>query len=267
MSKGDAAMRYDLHTHSLFSDGRDSVLDMVRAAEAAGLDTLAVTDHVEADRWGNLIVDWLDGLLREVEAIRGKAKIRLLVGIEASLIDLKGRATITPQVYNLVDLVLCGIEWGTSGIAQNPPENKVALQRNLVTAYGNLAMNPWVDIIAHPFNLGRFPSPLRLSEIATSAVREIAAAFREGNKVFELNNTLWWWFPNQSPEEVLRDYARIVEEFAVAGVKFVWGSDAHSLHGVGNLRWVERLAQIVGLKPEHFLTPEQLRHQRLQKLL
>jgi hypothetical protein len=33
------------------------------------------------------------------------------------------------------------------------------------------------------------------------------------------------------------------------------------------LRWVERFAQIVGLKPEHFLTPEQLRHQRLQKLL
>jgi histidinol phosphatase-like PHP family hydrolase len=82
-----------------------------------------------------------------------------------------------------------------------------------------------------------------------------------------LNNTLWWWFPNQSPDEVLRDYAWIVEEFAVAGVKFVCGSDAHSLHGVGNLRWVERLAQIVGLKPEHFLTPEQLRHQRLQKLL
>jgi histidinol phosphatase-like PHP family hydrolase len=161
MSKGDAAMRYDLHTHSLFSDGRDSVLDMVRAAEAAGLDTLAVTDHVEADRWGNPIVDWLDGLLREVEAIRGKAKIRLLVGIEASLLDLKGRATITPQVYNLVDLVLCGIEWGTSGIAQNPPENKVALQRNLVTAYGNLAMNPWVDIIAHPVQLGALPVPAK----------------------------------------------------------------------------------------------------------
>lgn len=174
-------------------------MDMVRAAEAAGLDTLAITDHVEADRWGNPIVDWLDSMLREVEAIRGKAKVRLLVGIEASLLDTKGHATVTPQVYNIVDLVLCGIEWGTLGIAQNPPESKVALQRNLVTAYGNLAMNPWVDIIAHPFNLGRFPSPLRLSEIATSAVREIAAAFREGNKAFELNNTSGGGFRTSHP--------------------------------------------------------------------
>lgn len=260
-------MKYDLHTHSLFSDGRDSVWEMVRAAEAAGLDILAITDHLEADRWGNPIADWVDSLMREVEAIRREAKVRLLVGVEASLLDLKGRTTITPQLYNRVDLVLCGIEWGTEGIAQNPPENKVALQRNLVVAYGNLAMNPWVDIIAHPLNLGRFPLPLRLSEIAVSAIREIAAALREGNKAFELNNTLWWWFPQQSPKEVLREYARIVEEFAVAGVKFTWGSDAHSLHGVGNLHWAEQLARLIGLKPDHFLTPEQLRYQRLQKLL
>ncbi|MFN3422212.1 MAG: PHP domain-containing protein [Armatimonadota bacterium] len=260
-------MRYDLHSHSLFSDGRDSVWDMLKAAEAAGLDTFAVTDHVEADRWGNPIADWIEALLREAEAIRGKTKVRLLVGIEASLLDLKGHATVNPKLYSMVDLVLCGVEWGTLGIAQNPPENKVALQRNLVTAYGNLALNPWVDIISHPFNLGRFPTPLRLSELATSAIREIAAAFREGNKAFELNNTLWWWFPNQSPEEVLRECVRIVEEFAIAGVKFVWGSDAHSLHGVGNLRWAERLAQTVGLSPSHFLTPEQLRQHRLRKLL
>lgn len=113
---------------------------MVRAAEAAGLDAVAITDHVESDKWGNPVADWVDACLHETEAIRGKVKVRLFVGIEASLIDQKGRATVTPQLYRTVDLVLCGIEWGTLGIAQNPPENKVALQRNLVTAYGNLAL-------------------------------------------------------------------------------------------------------------------------------
>ncbi|MER3502259.1 MAG: hypothetical protein C4295_12525 [Candidatus Fervidibacterota bacterium] len=260
-------MRCDLHTHSLFSDGQDSVWEMVRAAEAAFLDTLAITDHVEADRWGNPITEWLDGLLREAEAVRGKTRVRLLVGVEACLLDLKGHTTVTPALYRSVDLVLAGIEWATVGIAQNPPENKVALQRHLVTAYGNLALNPWVDIIAHPFNLGRFPNPLRLSELAKSAVREIAAAFREGGKAFELNNTLWWWFPHQSPTEVLREYARIVEEFAIAGVPFVFGSDAHSLHGVGNLRWAEEVARLVGLTEAHFLTPDQLRQRRLERLL
>ncbi len=47
-------MRYDLHTHThtIFLDGRHSVWDMAKAAEAAGVEAIAFTDHLEADRWG-----------------------------------------------------------------------------------------------------------------------------------------------------------------------------------------------------------------------
>ncbi len=44
-------MRIDLHTHSLASDGTESPGDLVRAAAAAGLDVLAITDHDTADGW------------------------------------------------------------------------------------------------------------------------------------------------------------------------------------------------------------------------
>ena len=49
----------DYHTHSLCSpDGRDTMADLVRAALAAGLDELCVTDHVDT-------VDWATGRLRD----------------------------------------------------------------------------------------------------------------------------------------------------------------------------------------------------------
>ncbi|QIB43723.1 PHP domain-containing protein [Streptomyces aureoverticillatus] len=38
-------MRIDLHTHSTASDGTDTPADLVRAAAAAGLDVVALTDH------------------------------------------------------------------------------------------------------------------------------------------------------------------------------------------------------------------------------
>ncbi len=38
-------MRIDLHTHSFASDGTDSPSEVVRAADAAGLDVVALTDH------------------------------------------------------------------------------------------------------------------------------------------------------------------------------------------------------------------------------
>lgn len=44
-------MRIDLHTHSRVSDGTDRPSDLVRAAAAAGLDVLGLTDHDTADGW------------------------------------------------------------------------------------------------------------------------------------------------------------------------------------------------------------------------
>ncbi|WP_205471163.1 PHP domain-containing protein [Nocardioides sp. SYSU D00038] len=44
-------MRIDLHTHSRASDGTQSPAELVRAAAAAGLDVLGLTDHDTAEGW------------------------------------------------------------------------------------------------------------------------------------------------------------------------------------------------------------------------
>ncbi|WP_308044412.1 PHP domain-containing protein [Nocardioides lacusdianchii] len=44
-------MRIDLHTHSAASDGTDTPGDLVRAAAAAGLDVVALTDHDAMSGW------------------------------------------------------------------------------------------------------------------------------------------------------------------------------------------------------------------------
>ena len=45
-------MRIDLHTHSSASDGTDTPADLMRAAAAAGLDVVALTDHDAMSGWG-----------------------------------------------------------------------------------------------------------------------------------------------------------------------------------------------------------------------
>lgn len=44
-------VRIDLHTHSTASDGTDRPADLVRAAAAAGVDVLAITDHDTTAGW------------------------------------------------------------------------------------------------------------------------------------------------------------------------------------------------------------------------
>ncbi len=65
-------MRIDLHTHSRVSDGTDAPGDLVRAAAAAGLDVLALTDHDTAVGWD------------EAASAAEEVGIRLVRGMEIS---------------------------------------------------------------------------------------------------------------------------------------------------------------------------------------
>ena len=65
-------MRIDLHTHSRASDGTQSPEELVRAAAAAGLDVVAITDHDTAEGWD------------EAEATARETGIALVRGMEIS---------------------------------------------------------------------------------------------------------------------------------------------------------------------------------------
>jgi predicted metal-dependent phosphoesterase TrpH len=64
--------RIDLHTHSLASDGTQTPTELVRAAQAEGLDVLAITDHDSADGWA------------EAAEAAAEAGIELVRGMEIS---------------------------------------------------------------------------------------------------------------------------------------------------------------------------------------
>jgi predicted metal-dependent phosphoesterase TrpH len=65
-------VRIDLHTHSRASDGTESPAEVVRAAAAAGLGVVALTDHDTAEGWP------------EAERAAGEIGIDLVRGIEIS---------------------------------------------------------------------------------------------------------------------------------------------------------------------------------------
>jgi predicted metal-dependent phosphoesterase TrpH len=55
-------VRIDLHTHSTASDGTESPSELVRAAKAAGLDVVALTDHDTVRGWDEALDALPDGL-------------------------------------------------------------------------------------------------------------------------------------------------------------------------------------------------------------
>lgn len=55
-------MRIDLHTHSTASDGTDSPTELMRAAAAAGLDVVAITDHDTTAGWDEAFAACPEGM-------------------------------------------------------------------------------------------------------------------------------------------------------------------------------------------------------------
>lgn len=76
-------MRIDLHTHSSVSDGTDDPGTVVRAAAAAGLDVVGLTDHDTAEGWSEAAAAATDvgiTLVRgmEISTALGRASVHLL---------------------------------------------------------------------------------------------------------------------------------------------------------------------------------------------
>ncbi|MDD1695314.1 MAG: histidinol phosphate phosphatase domain-containing protein [Methanoregula sp.] len=68
---------YDLHTHSILSDGEMLPIELIRRMAVLGYKTVAITDHVDASNTTSVIKS-LD-LVRESSKIFG---VRLLCGVE-----------------------------------------------------------------------------------------------------------------------------------------------------------------------------------------
>jgi histidinol phosphatase-like PHP family hydrolase len=239
--------RYDAHTHTTFSDGRNSVMENARQAEAVGLETVVIADHIFGE------VDWLDAMLREVEEADAACGVKVLAGAEGVILSPAGDISLTEEIAERLDFVLVDFGGHTEGIGRNPPARQARLMRNVVSAITKACESPLVDAIAHPLNLGRFPAVLSPVDFGAPTLIELATAFEQTGTAFEIMNQLPWWFPEHSIERITAEYADVLHLFARFGVQFVVGSDAHSCGAVGNLGWCRRVMEAAGIGDKHLV--------------
>jgi DNA polymerase (family X) len=197
-----ADLRGDLHTHTTWSDGKDSLEDMVAAAQARGYAYYAVCDHAQRLR-GELLhqqAEQIDALNERV------APFRILKGIEVN-IRPDGTLDVSDEELATRDWVVASVH---SRFDHNPTERVCAAMEN-----------PYVDCIGHPTNRrigNRQPSPIDLGRVIEQAL--------ETGTFLELN---------AQPDRLdLSDvHARAARE---AGLKVVIDSDGHQ---IGALDYVE----------------------------
>jgi DNA polymerase (family 10) len=159
-----ADLRSDLHTHSTWSDGTLSILEMAQAARARGLAALAVTDH----SWSLGITNGLSPeRLRAQRAELDQAQralggdFALLQGTEME-IRADGQLDYDDEVLAELDVVVASLH---TGLRQ--PREQVT--RRLIRAIESRH----VDIIGHP--MGRLFPDREGADLDMEAVLQAAA--------------------------------------------------------------------------------------------
>ncbi len=206
-----ADIRGDLHTHSDWTDGRDTLDAMARRARDRGYAYIALTDHsVGLGMTNGLNTERIQARSREIERLnRELAPFRVLVGTEVD-IRANGKLDYPDDVLAQFDIVSASVHSAMSQSREVMTERIIGAMRH-----------PLVTALSHP--TGRLLERREAYDVDLAAI--IDAAVETGTRI-EVNG---------GPER--RDLPDVWVRQAIAkGAALVVNSDAHA---VEELDWME----------------------------
>lgn len=217
-------IRGDLHMHTKYTDGKNTIEEMAKAAKEKGYEYIAITDHSKRVTVAKgLDEKRLLAQIEEIDKINEKLDgITILKGIEVDILE-DGSLDLSDDVLKELDVVVCAVH------------SKFKLSREKQTYRVLKAMdNPYFNILAHP--TGRLIGSREGYDIDIEKIIEHA---KECGCYLEIN---------AQPERLdLNDInAKLAKEM---GVKMAISTDAHNIftldymeYGVNQARrgWCEK---------------------------
>ena len=196
----------DVHVHTIVSGHAYSTIqETATAARDKGLEMIAFTEHGPAMADGPLPI-YFANMCVLPHSISG---VKILRGVEANVVDHKGRIDLEDWVLKRLDFVIAGLHDVVL------PVSDVAANTNAMV--GAIA-NPFVDAISHPGN-PYFPID----------IPEVVKAAKEYGKLLEINNNSINVRPGSR-----ENCSQIAGLCAEAGIPLICGSDCHVSFDVGN---------------------------------
>lgn len=221
-------IRGDLHVHSSFSDGKNSIEQIVQSAIKRNYSYIAITDHSRSLKVaGGLSIPELKKKRQEIKRINKNLKgFRILYGTEVD-IDSEGKLDYPDSVLCEFDLVIGAIHTGFK-------QPKTKLTKRLTKA----CQNKYVHIIAHP--TGRLWGVRDSYDLDFDQILKVC---RDTNTFLEINT-----FPERLDlNDVNSRHAK------AAGVGLALGTDAHTIEGLATMKLGVSVARRAWLKEQDLL--------------
>lgn len=219
----------DLHIHSTFSDGRDTLADNLEVAVQRQLTRVGFVDHVRRDS------TWVPLFTAAVRSVaRGRA-LDVVAGVEAKLLDRDGALDLPERLDGVDRVYIADHQLPTASGPRKPQWVRRALRDGSLseeqvldilvdaTAAG-LRRSPRPAVVAHLFSL--LPK-VGLDEgmVSDAQLAVVVEAAAETGAWVELDER--WRCPGP----------RVARAFLAAGVPVVLSTDSHTSDAIGRYQW------------------------------
>jgi len=218
-----------IHSHSTWSDGKNTVEEMAKAAIDKGYEYLVLSDHSEAAYYAKgLSPERIAAQHQEVDALNDKlAPFKIFKSIEADILG-DGSLDYNPNVLKTFDLVIASVHSNLKMGLEKAMDRVMAAVRN-----------PFTTILGHPTGrllLSRAGYPLDH--------KAVIDACAEHDVVIEIN---------ANPRRLDLDW-RWIEYAIEKGVLLSIDPDAHSINGYKDVYYGVMAAQKGGLTAKQNLS-------------
>jgi histidinol phosphatase-like PHP family hydrolase len=251
-----SSIKSDFHIHTCASDGAADCTpgNIAKEAEGLGFKEIGFTDHAHfcsgnatGSRWeSGIFFDPYLKVCEEIRAIKTHFNLNIYLSWEVDYFD-GGTYSFDPEKHlSGLDYVLLGHHSYTH--MNNSSSRELA--DYLFRIYMAMAIEPYANIIAHPFYYcASEKHKAVLAHISNKQFADFFHALKENGKAAEITPfqfSLRW---RDNIEQYKRMYA-IAKE---TGVKFTLDSDAHSISEVGSgLKCIHILHEL-GFKDDDFV--------------
>ena len=203
----------DLHTHTVVSDGINTLSEMTEAATTFGYAYLGISDHAPSVQTRNeaevlSIVRNQKALIEQIN--NSQDKVRVLLGYEVNILN--------DAAMSLPDRILKELDYAIASIHTSFDQPRELVTKRLI----NAIKNPYINIIGHPS--GRLINQREGCDINWKEVFDAALDY---DKVIEINAQ-----PNRL--DLADD---LVREAVRRDIKLIINTDAHATVDLNLMRF------------------------------
>jgi len=231
-------IRGDIHCHTNFSDGVNTLEEMVEEAKKLGYEYIGISDHAPSiqSRGLGTVLKIVSDTRKKIDEINSSQKeIKVLYGYEVNI--------LVDNSLGLPDDILKNLDYVIAGIHTSFGQDRKTVTERILSAIEN----PYVKVIAHPS--GRL---LNQRDPVDPDWNKVFSAARDNDVILEINS---------QPDRLdLPD--DLVKSAIEWGVDLIISSDAHSTdefsfikYGIDNAKrgWAEKKHIVNTLDLEKFV--------------